>query len=231
MAKKETQESGIDLQEIYTRSESFLEQNRKKIMIGVGAVAVVFAGFFAFQYLYLEPKEKEAANAMWRAQQYFEIDSLEWALNGHDQYDGFETIAQKYSGTKAGKLSHYYLGIIYRDKADYETALNHFKEADFNDDVVGVIAVGNVGDMYVQLNNYEEGATWLEKACREAASAPSKAYLAPVYGLKAAKVYLELQKDDKAISVLEKITDGYDTKTPEYGEAEKLLSMLKARKA
>lgn len=220
----------LNVQEVYARTEGFVEKNRKALFGVLGAVAVGFIGFFSYQYLYLHPKEVEASNAMWKAQQYMEIDSLDWAQNGHEEFEGLESIAQKYSGTKQGKLAHYYLGIIYRDKADYQTALDHFKEADFDDNAVGIIAMGNVGDMYIELGNNEEGAAWLEKAARRAASADSKYYLGPVYMLKASKAFMEIGNDDKAISLLTSVTEDFDKNTQEYQEASKLLAMLKAKK-
>ena len=229
MAKQNVDDVAVNVGDVYTRTEQFVDKNRKSFAIGLGAIAIAFIGFFAYQYLYKNPREKEASNALWKAQQWMEMDSTALALSGDGEFDGFEAIIENYSGTKAARLAHYYAGIITRDNGEYEVALNHFKEADFGDETVGVLAIGNAGDMYVQVENLEEGAKWLEKAAREASSAESKDFLAPYYSLKAAKVYMELGKNDKAKGLLQQVTDNYDSKSQEYGEAAKLLAMLKAQ--
>ncbi|MEZ4738127.1 MAG: hypothetical protein R2818_01935 [Flavobacteriales bacterium] len=50
---------------------------------------------------------------IWKAEYYFEIDSLEKALNGDDQWPGFLTIADDFGSTPSGNLANYYLGTIY----------------------------------------------------------------------------------------------------------------------
>lgn len=231
MSKNQTnKEGGLNVGEVYTRTELFLEKNRKSIFIVLGGAVALFVGYFAFQYLYSKPREEKAEAAIWKAEQYFEIDSLNWAKDGNGEYEGFEAIAANYSGTKAAKRAHYYLGIIYRDKGEFQAALDHFKEADLEDETISTICVGNIGDMYVQLGNYEEGASYLEKAARKAANDKGRNYLAPVYMIKAAKVYMELSKDDKAIGLLQSVTEDYDKNTQDYNEAAKLLAMLRARK-
>jgi FimV-like protein len=94
---------------------------------------------------------------------------------------------------------------------------------------MGPIILANIGDMYVQQGNNEEGASYLEKAARKAASSDSKNFLGPIYFIKAAKVFMEMGKDDKAIALLQQATEDYDNRTQEFQEATKLLAMLKSR--
>lgn len=231
MSTQKNDNTSTDMQEVYGKAESFFEKNRKAFLIGGGGLLAVIAGFLAYQFLIKNPKEKEANNAIWKAIQMQEIDSTDAALNGGPDFAGFEEIATKYDGTKAGKIAHYWCGINYRDKGEFQAALDHFKKADFDDQAVGVLAIGNVGDMYVQLGNFEEGASWLEKAAKRAGSSDSRNFTAPQYLLKAAKVYIELGKDDKAKSLLQDAVDNYDNRSQEWGEATRLLAMLKARQA
>ena len=231
-SKDKKEETIVDVQGLYTRTEKFVDQNRKVLSIGLGAIAVAVAGVFAYIYLVRNPKQEEAANAIWRAQQYFELDSLNLAMNGNGSDLGFEDIASDFSGTPSGRLAEYYLGVIYRDRGEYETALDHFKNADFNDNAIGVIAMGNVGDMYIELGQQEEGAKWLEKAARKASASKARRFLAPVFLLKASKVYMELGNDKKAHSMLKEIKDDYTgvaAVNAEVAEATKLEAMLSGR--
>lgn len=228
MAKQNT-DNIVDVGEVYGKAESFFDKNRKPLMIGGGVIVAAIAGFFAYEFLIKAPKEKEAANSIWKAIQYQELDSASLALNGGPDFAGFEEIAEKYDGTKSGKVAHFWCGVNYRDMGEYEKALEHFKKADFEDEALGVLAIGNVGDMYVMLGNNEEAASWLEKAAKRAGSSMSRNYLAPQYILKAAKVNMELGRDDRAKSLLKDAVDNYDNKSQEWAEATRLLAMLRAK--
>lgn len=222
-------ESIVDVQEVYTKTEMFLENNRKGLSVVLGALVLIFGGFFAFQYLYKNPKEVEASNAAIRADLYAEMDSLEWAVKGKDEFEGYEALAEKYGSTAVGKRANFWCGVYYRDKmVDYAAALEYFKKADFEDEALGIEAIGCVGDMYVMTDNLEEGAKWLEKAAQKANRSASRDFTGPIYGLKAAKVYMELNKNDKAVSLLQYIVDNFDKKSQEYNESEKLLAYLNA---
>ncbi|MEN9638274.1 MAG: hypothetical protein RLZZ262_142 [Bacteroidota bacterium] len=220
----------VDVQEVYSKTEMFLDKNRKPLLIGVGLIAALIGGYFAYQFGYKKPKELAASNAIYMADLYSEMDSLEWAMNGHDGHLGYMQIAQDYSGTLVGKRANYWCGVYYRDiKLDYQQALECFKQADFDDNVVGVLANGAVGDMYIQLGQIEEGASWLEKAAKQANNSDSRDHSGPYFGLKAAKAYLELNDNKKAASLLEYITENYDKKSPEAMEAAKILAFIKSK--
>jgi predicted negative regulator of RcsB-dependent stress response len=227
MAKQDQKNETIfDAQSVYTKTELFVDKNRKKLFIGIGVVALALVSVFGFQYLYSNPRQEKAGNDIWKLQQYMEMDSTEWALNGDGEFEGLQSIVDNYSGTPSAKLAHYYLGIIYRDKAEYQSALDHFKEADFDDEAVGIIAMCNVGDMYIELDNLEEGASWIEKAARKAAGSDSKEFLGPQYLLKAARVYIELGNTDKAKGLLKEVKDIALTTSNEHAEATKWLARL-----
>ncbi len=223
-------ETIVDVQQVYTRTELFLEKHRKSMSVALGAIILIFGGFFAFQYLYKKPKEVEASNAAIRADLWAEMDSLEWAVNGQGEFEGYEAIASKYGSTNVGKRAHFWCGVYYRDiKADFATALEHFKQADFDDQAVGVEATGCVGDMYIMQGDIEQGASWLDKAAKKANRSASRDFTGPIFGLKAAKAYMELGKNDKAVSHLQYIVDNFDKKGQDYAEAEKLLAYLNAQ--
>ena len=38
-------ETIVDVQQVYSRTEKFLDQNRKALTIGLGAIVVLFGGF------------------------------------------------------------------------------------------------------------------------------------------------------------------------------------------
>ena len=129
MAKKtdNTEDKIHVVEEALSKSEQFIEKHQKTLMIIIGAIIVIGLGFFAFQRLFLDPREKEAQGQMFMAQKYFEEDSLNKALNGDGNYVGFLSIIDDYSMTKACNLSKYYSGIIYLKQGKYEDAITYLK--------------------------------------------------------------------------------------------------------
>ncbi len=191
----------VNLGDVYTRTELFIENNKKAITIGVVGVLLVVGGLLGYKKLIAEPKATEAAENMWKAQYYFEIDSLNKALNGDDQWPGFLTIAQEYGSTPSGKLAHYYLGAIYMQQGEYDAALEHYKKADLDDDVLRVMAVGNQGDALVELGRTDEAVKQFEKA----ANMVSNELITPMFLMKAGILHQQAANWSSAAKAFKRI--------------------------
>lgn len=99
--KPEQEQADIDLGQAYSRAELFLEKNKQAVTYGVLGLLVVVGGLLGYRKLYAEPRAKEANDLIWKAQYYFEIDSLDKAINGDGNYFGFQYIADEYGNTPA----------------------------------------------------------------------------------------------------------------------------------
>lgn len=73
----------LEVEEIVSKSEQFIENNSKKIIYGIIAVALVVGAVLGIKHGYLVPQEKKAAAAMFKGEQYFARDSFALALNGN----------------------------------------------------------------------------------------------------------------------------------------------------
>jgi hypothetical protein len=115
MAKKQDQKDEVivDIEEVYSKSEQLIEKYKKPITYVIGSIVVIIASYFGYVKLYLEPLEQEAQSEMFKAERYFEMDSLQKAVNGDGVSYGFVDIIDIYGGTKSANLAHYYLGISY----------------------------------------------------------------------------------------------------------------------
>ena len=84
MAKQvdKTEERIEKVEQAFSRTELFIEKNQKIILIVVGVLVVIVLGYFGFNRFYLAPRETEAQGQMFMAEKYFEMDSLNKALNG-----------------------------------------------------------------------------------------------------------------------------------------------------
>ena len=77
----------------------------KQVSYGLIAIILVVGGIFAYRNLVSEPNEKKAGEAMFRAEEYYRMDSSRLALNGDNINAGFVKIISKYGGTKAANCS------------------------------------------------------------------------------------------------------------------------------
>ena len=98
MAKKIESKKEEQIQEnvgnIISTSEAFIEKNQKKILIGIGVVVLLVLAIMAFRNFYQKPREIAAENAMYKAQEYFAVDSFKVALEGDGaNVMGFKEIA------------------------------------------------------------------------------------------------------------------------------------------
>lgn len=181
------------------------EKNKKNINTIATVVIVVIVGFFAYLKLYKAPRELKADNAIAYAQQYFQADSLNKALNGDGQHLGFIKICKKYSGTKVGNLANYYAGICYLQMHDAKSAIKYLKEFDAHGTNVKYAAYGALGDAYMETNNTKEGIENYNKAAEN----KDDNLLTPMYLFRAAQAYEMLNQNDKAIANYKRIRDDY----------------------
>lgn len=205
MAKSNEGDVIVDVEEVYSKTERYVEQNQKSLTLIAVIIIVIFGGYFAYKYLYIGPREAEARELMWKAEYYFEIDSLRKAIDGDELNYGFESIAEDYSGTQTAKLANYYLGVIYLKMADYELAIEYLEQADFGDAMVGPIAMGGIGDCYMQMEYYEEAIKYYNKA----ANVSDNEIVNPVYLMKAALAHEELGEYAAAIEKYTAIKEQY----------------------
>ncbi len=147
-----------------TRVEGTWQRIQKPLLTAVVAVAVVVGGWFAYQQYIVKPKEEKAADAFFKAQQYFAMDSLNLALNGDGQNRGVLYIIKTYSGTKAANLAHYYAGVSYLKLGDFNNAVKYLKDFSTDAKQIQLVAYGCLGDAYAELNKKEDAVTYYKKA-------------------------------------------------------------------
>ena len=197
-----------NVEETLSKTEQFLEQNYKPLLIGLATV-VVLVGLFWLAKLYLTKRNNEAQSQMYQAQKYLELDSINLALNGDGNYLGFLDIAKEYKFTKAGDLARYGAGICNLHLGNYEEAIDFLNKYSKKDKVIGSIAIGATGDAYVELGNLDKGIS----KYLEAAEFASNSFNTPLFLMKAAELYEMNGKYPDALKVYEKIKDEYPTST------------------
>ena len=210
--KAEHQDSGFEaVEHALSKTEQYIEDNKKSLTIIVAVIVVVVGGYILYNRMFLFPREKDAQSEIYRAEQYFEADSLELALEGDGDALGFIDIIDEYSMTKTANLAEYYAGICYLRLGEFEDAIEHLKQFDSNDKLVSVIALGALGDAYVELGEYDEAVSFYEKAAEK----NKNDFTSAIYLKKAGLVYETIEDYKKAVASYEKIKRQY----PESDEA------------
>ena len=217
------------------RTEEWVAENQKWIYIIVGLAAVVVLGYLGWERFIQEPKELEASNEMFQAQQYFdtalagtgvESDSLyNMALNGGEGKYGFLDIIDNYGSTNAGNLAQYYAGFAYLNTNKYQEAIDHLEDFDGDDEILAALAVGGIGDAFLQLDQPKEALNYYEKA----ATMRSNEFTAPRFLLKAAITAIQLGEGEKAAEYLNRIKDEF-ADTPEANQVAIYLGRAQALK-
>jgi tetratricopeptide (TPR) repeat protein len=205
------------LDETASKTELFVEKNQKFIFIIIGLVAAVVLGYLGYKEFIAKPKQLEAMNDMFQAQKYFdeavngvEKDSLfNLALNGGEGKFGMLDIIEEYKGTQAANLATYYAGTAYLRLKDYKNAVEYLSDFSSDDEILGPLAKGNIGDAFVQLNQPEDALGYYEKAIEMR----DNEYTTPMYLFKAGAIALDLGKADKALTYFKRIKEDYANST------------------
>jgi tetratricopeptide (TPR) repeat protein len=222
--KKENEEEVlVDVQEVYSKTEHFLEENKKGLTVFMVLVFVLFGGYYAFKNLYQAPLEKEASELIWKAEYYMEIDSLDLAVDGDGNYFGLNYIADEYAHTATGNLATYYLGTIYLKKGEYALAIDYLNDVSFDDEIVGATCIGAIGDAYVELGNYKKAASNFKKAIAHS----TNDFTTPIYLMKEALVEEQLGNFDDALDNYKRIQNDFPNSS-QARDIEKYISKASA---
>ncbi len=223
MAKEINDEPIVDVEEAFSRTEQYLEQNKKSLLIILGALVVLVGGYFAYKYWYVAGEEAQARTEMFKAEDYFGKDSLDLAMNGDKSGSkGFIDIVEEYSITPSGNLAEYYLGICYLKKGQFEDAIKHLEEFDGNDQIVGPLATAAIGDANMELGKVDEAITYYLKAAEQ----NNNNFDTPICLKKAALAYEDKQNYADAIKLYERIKNEF-AETIEGKEMDKYISRAK----
>jgi tetratricopeptide (TPR) repeat protein len=225
-SKKVDTTDNIELVEnALSKTEQFIEDNKKVLTIIVIAIVVIVGGYLGYTKLYVAPMEDEAKSQMFVAEQYFEKDSFKLAINGDGNYLGFLGIIDQYGVTKAGNLAEYYAGIAYLHLGQFQQAIDHLKNFSTDDEMIAPVAIGAIGDAYLELHNNSDAISYYKKAIEKASE---NKFLAPIYLMKLGFAYETDNNYKLALETYQKIDNEY-AKTNEGRNVEKYIQRAKLK--
>lgn len=169
MAKQNTQQGDERLEnveEALSKTELWIEEHQKTLWIILIALLIIAFGIFGITK-YMQKRNEKASAQIFKAEQYFENEQFENALNGDGNNLGFLDIVNQYGSTKTGKLAAYYAGISYMKQGNYNEAINYLKKYTTDDEVLAPMALGAIGDCYMELGDNQNAVSYYGKAAKK----------------------------------------------------------------
>ncbi|MEN8225769.1 MAG: tetratricopeptide repeat protein [Bacteroidota bacterium] len=203
MSKKNTagDDRMVAVEEALGRTEQFVEKYQKLIMYVITGIILIVLAYFGYQRLYISPMEANAQEEVFMAQKYFEMDSLNRALHGDGNALGFLDIIDDYGASKTGNLARYYAGICYLRMGNFEEAIDYLEQHDPVDQIIAPMALGALGDAYLELNEPERAADYYMDAAEE----NYNDFTTPMFLYKAGMTYEILGEYEDALEVYDRI--------------------------
>lgn len=184
----------------------FWEKNKKIIMGVSAAIILVAAAWLAYKYFVKEPNEARAAEAIFKAEEFFRNDSLDQALNGSGTHKGFLAIMKTYDGTPSANLAHFYAGVIYLKKQDFNNAVKHLEDFSTDAKQIQMIAYGKLGDAYSELGKKDEAVDQYTKAGKHF---PEDEFNSSEFLFRAGFLLETMGKNKEAVDLYKQIKEKY----------------------
>lgn len=233
ISEKDSTTAGIfnSLDEGASKTEDWVAKNQKAIFIVIGAIAVLAIGYLCYTKFIVAPKEEEAADEMFQAQSHFQqaadatdpkvSDSLyALSLKGAEGKLGFIKIAEDFSGTDAGNIANYNVGIAYLHTKKYKEAIEYLEKFNSKDMILAAVAKGAIGDAYSQLNQPKEALDFYVKA----SELNKNEVTSPRFLLKAGQTALGLNQKADALKYFTEIKEKYEN-APEAANIEAMIGL------
>jgi len=220
-SKDLTPKTITEVEQTLSRTEQYLEKNYKTLLIGLGIIVAIVALIWLGKAL-LTKRSNEAQSQIYQAEKYLEMDMFDLALNGDGNYLGFLDVAKNYKFTKAGNLAKYGAGISYLNLGEYRSAIEYLSKYSKKDKVLGSLAIGAIGDAYVELGDLEKGVAEYIKAANFAGNS----FNTPIFLMKAGEIYELTGKYSDALKMYERIENEYPSSN-EGASIEKYIARVK----
>lgn len=184
--------------------QGFWQNNRRWLLFAIGAVLLIGGGWFAYLQFYQAPREQKAQDALFKAEEYYRMDSIQKALNGDGQYPGLLKVISQYSGTASANLANFYAGSCYLKQDNYEKAIKYLGDFSTDEKLTQARAYKLMGDAYADWGKLEQALNAYLKAGRhfkeDEANSPEYLFLAAYLadrGMKNTKRAIELYQEIK----------------------------------
>jgi tetratricopeptide (TPR) repeat protein len=209
-------------EQIIAKAQDFWTRYQKQITVVLAVVVLAVGGWYAYKNFIVKPNTEKAVDAMFKAEEYYRMDSLQRALNGDGINWGFVKVIKEYGGTDAGNLARLYAGDCYLRTGDFNNAVKQLKEYSSSDKLYQARAYKLLADAYSELGKNDEAIANYKKAANHFTADVNNS---AEYLFMAASLAEKIGKNNEAIELLKEIKDKYPGTNGEK-EAEKSLAKL-----
>jgi TolA-binding protein len=224
MSDKRTEQ--VERNDAVNKLDAFWKKNQKIILSVLVGILVIVGGYWLYKQYVVKPKEEKAQEAIFKAQQYFEIDSSRLVLNGDSTSKGVLYVIKNFGGTDAAELAHYYAGVSYLKLGDFDNAIKYLDDYDTDSKMIQARAWSCLADAYSMKNNRSKAIDLYKKAGRHF---PEDEINSPEYLFRAAQL-LELEnKPDQAVDIYTELKKNFP-KSEKGGQADKFIYRIKVQK-
>lgn len=207
MSNQPTHKDARDMNDTLAKSEAFVIKHKKQIIIGLVAFVVVVGAIVGYIYGYAQPREKKAQESLGIVMQtYIAQQNFELALKGEGKTIGLQTIASKYSGTKAGNLARGMAGICLYNLGKTKDAIKQLEDFSAqSDQTVSPQMIAALANCYAADKQLDKAVSTFKKAAK-ATDVPA---LASEYLLQAGLILENQKKTDEALKLYQDIKADY----------------------
>ena len=192
--------------EAVSRTEEYIEKNKKKLTIIAAAIIVVIVGAWALTHFYFQPRQTKALEALSTGESLFQKGEFQAALDGDSyDYDGFDAIIKQFKGTKAANLAQAYAGIAKAQLGQYAEAIPYLKKFKGNDQMIAPSVLAALGNCYAQSEDYAKAAATLLKAAKKA----DNNVLSGAYLVQAGQLFEQLGNKAEALKAYKTVKEKY----------------------
>jgi tetratricopeptide (TPR) repeat protein len=208
-------------EQIIAKAQDFWTRYQKQITVVLAVVVLAVGGWYAYKNFIVKPNTEKAVDAMYKAEEYYRIDSLQKALNGDGINWGFVRVIKEYGGTDAGKLARLYAGDCYLRTGDFNNAVKQLKEYSTSDKLYQARAYKLLGDAYSELGKNDDAIEYYKKSANHF---PEDLHNSAEALLFAASLSDKSGKTKEAIELYKEIKERFPN-TQAYNESDKYLAM------
>lgn len=209
-----------DSEEILAKAQDFWGRYQKQITVALAVIVLAVVGWYGYKNFIVKPKVEKAIDAMYKAEEYYRMDSLQKALNGDGINAGFLKVISNYGGTEQGDLARFYAADCYLRTGDFNNAIKMLKDYSTSQKQYQARAYKILGDAYSELGRNEEAIASYKKAANHYADDP---FASSEYLYFAASLAERAGKTNEAIELYKEVRDKYPGTTA-AGESEKYLA-------
>lgn len=185
----------LNIEVTQTKTEKFINQYKKQIIIGFVTIIVIALAWFGV-HTWMNNRENAAQTQLALGTKFYAQQQWDQALTGDsvkskDAFKGYLKIADEYTFTNAANIARLQAGICYYNKGEYKKAIEQLEKfSPKSDGTISANGIAALGDCYACDNQLDKAVDKFKEAAKKAEN-PG---LSPMYLMKAAGI---LEKQNK----------------------------------